>query len=215
MPNWCFNSIEINGEPKKMKRLIAVIDAARKKGSERFFESVIGVEDHTTPEELESGGWYNHNVCRFGTKWDIGFEQIEVDGDSVFINEETAWSPPVEAMKHLSTIYGVNVQMYYEEPGADFCGKTTILSDGTTDEEDYTYQGGIYKFEGFYEWWDREFEHNTEWIIDEFNDLPESNKSAEQKMTELVEESFDFLKENEVKEVVEHLLKEVKEVTES
>ena len=34
-------------------------------------------------------------------------------------------------------------------------------------------------------------------------------------MTELVEESFDFLKENEVKEVVEHLLKELKEVTES
>ena len=201
MPNWCYNNIEILGDKKTIKRMSAMLDAASSKKKDNFFESLIGVDENETPESLENGGWYNHNVERYGTKWDISYDDIVIDEESMVLNTESAWSPPIEGMRILSTMYDVSVQMYYEEPGAYFCGKATIQS-GNVDEEDYTYQGGIYHFEGFDEWFDREFVNSgLECIID---DIQEGDD-----LVEIVKDNYDFLKESEINECVDEIKKEL------
>jgi hypothetical protein len=204
MPNWCYNNIEILGEPKVIKRMSAMLDAASNKKKDNFFESLIGVDEKETTESLENGGWYNHNVERYGTKWDISYDDIMVDEDSMVLNTESAWSPPIEGMRILSTMYDVSVKMYYEEPGADFCGKATIQS-GNVHEEDYSYQEGIYQFEGFDEWFDREFINSgLEYIVDDFE---HGDKSED--LVEVIKDNYPFLKESEIMECVDELKKEL------
>jgi hypothetical protein len=201
MPNWCYNNIEILADSKTIKRMSAMLDAASNKKKDNFFESLIGVDENETPESLENGGWYNHNIERYGTKWDISYDDIVVDGDSMTLNTESAWSPPIEGMRILSTMYDVSVQMYYEEPGADYCGRATIQS-GNVHEEDYDYQEGIYKFEGFNEWFDREFINSgLEYIVD---DIEEGDD-----LVELIKDNYHFLKESEIMECVDELKKEL------
>ncbi len=201
MPNWCYNNIEILGEPKVIKRLSAMLDAASNKKKENFFETLIGVDDKETTESLENGGWYNHNIDRYGTKWDLSYEDIVVDDDSIVLNTESAWSPPIEGMRILSAMYDVSVSMYYEEPGADFCGKAKISS-GSVEEEDYDYQEGIYQFEGFDEWFDREFINSgLECMVD---DIEEGDD-----LVELIKDNYHFLKESEIMECVDELKKEL------
>jgi len=201
MPNWCYNNIEILADSKTIKRMSAMLDAASNKKKDNFFESLIGVDENETPESLENGGWYNHNIERYGTKWDISYDDIVVDGDSMTLNTESAWSPPIEGMRILSTMYDVSVQMYYEEPGADYCGRATIQS-GNVHEEDYDYQEGIYQFEGFNEWFDREFINSgLEYIVD---DIEEGDD-----LVELIKDNYHFLKESEIMECVDELKKEL------
>jgi len=201
MPNWCYNNIEILADKKTIKRMSAMLDAASNKKKDNFFESLIGVDEKETTESLEKGGWYNHNIERYGTKWDISYDDIVVDGDSMTLNTESAWSPPIEGMRILSTMYDVSVKMYYEEPGADYCGRATIQS-GNVHEEDYDYQEGIYQFEGFDEWFDREFINSgLEFILD---DIEEGDD-----LVKLIKDNYHFLKESEIMECVDELKKEL------
>jgi len=207
MPNWCYNNIEILGEPKVIKRLSAMLDVASNKKKENFFETLIGVDEKETTESLENGGWYNHNIDRYGTKWDLSYEDIVVDGDSIVLNTESAWSPPIEGMRIISAMYDISVSMYYEEPGADFCGKAHISS-GSVHEEDYTYQEGVYVFEGYAEWYDREFANSgLEWMSQELEgeDKPD--------FVGLIKENYPFLKEEEVEECASDLEQEVAAMT--
>lgn len=205
MPNWCYNNIEILGEPKTIKRMSAMLDVATNNKKDNFFETLIGVDEKETTESLENGGWYNHNIERYGTKWDISFTDIVVDEDSMVLNTESAWSPPIEGMRILSTMYDVSIKMYYEEPGADFCGKAHIQS-GNVEEEDYEYQEGIYHFEGFGEWYEREFANNLEYIAEEIAD-------DEANFMSVIKENYPFLKEEEVEDCACDLEREVVAMT--
>ena len=209
MPNWCYNNIEIHGEPKVIKRLSAMLDAASNNKKEHFFAATIGVDENETEESLNNdGGWYNHNIDRYGTKWDISYDDILVSEDSIILNSESAWSPPIEGMRILSSMYDVSVSMYYEEPGADFCGKAKI-SGGDVHEEDYGYQEGIYVFEGFEEWYDREFVNNgLEYLAQEVEE--EDNPD----FVGLIKENYPFLlKDEEIEQCVSDLEAEVVSMT--
>ena len=50
-------------------------------------------------EVLAGHDWYNWNVANWGTKWDVCNAYSEGDGEYQF---DTAWSPPIEAITHLS-----------------------------------------------------------------------------------------------------------------
>lgn len=66
-----------------------MLDVGSSKKKENFFETLIGVDEKETTESLENGGWYNHNVERYGTKWDISYDDIVVDEDSMVLNTES------------------------------------------------------------------------------------------------------------------------------
>ena len=209
MPNWCYNSIEVNGSPENIGGIKAVILTLKNSTEEdkknNLFKALIGLPPEVKDEEYDNGGWYNTNINWFGTKWDVDVNEFvqSVGKDYILLSGETAWSPPINFCRVLAETYGVQVSMYYEEPGCDFCGKCTIEADGTFVEEDYEYQEGIYRFEGFSEWYEREFASAMEWMVEEHQDEDEPN------FNQIISDNYGFLTEEEVEECASDLEKEM------
>lgn len=206
MPNWCYNNIEVSGSPKNIGRIAAVIQTLKNSkdkddSTSNLFRGLIGLPLKTDMDKYETGDWYNTNIDWFGTKWDVGLDFVqEVNKDYILLSGETAWSPPINFCVQLAKTYGVDVNMYYEEPGSDFCGKCVIDDEGGYSEEDYEFQHGIYVFEGFDEWYEREFSGSLDYYLDCLND-------EEMTPTELISNYCGFLTEEEVKECAEELEK--------
>lgn len=208
MPNWCYNYIEVSGSPKQIGRISSVIQILKNSNEEdakgRLFKSLIGLPPRLNPEDYETN-WYETNVEWFGTKWDVNVDEFvqSISEDGIVMSGETAWSPPINFCVQLAEQYGVEVSMYYEEPGCDFCGKCTIHSDGTYQEEDYEYQEGIYRFEGFSEWYEREFSSALEWMVEEHQDEDEPD------FVGIIRNNYGFLTDEEVEECASDLEKEM------
>ena len=77
--------------------------------------------------------WYDWNVTHWGCKWDVGADYaVEVDADNpntVILNFDTAWSPPIEFYETMTEM-GWSIKAFYYEPGMSFCG---IYEDGSDD----------------------------------------------------------------------------------
>jgi hypothetical protein len=73
------------------------------------FETLIGRDEKLVKEDYDNGGWWGHNTNRYGTKWDIDFNEHQFDftNGCLLINCETAWSPPTEFVENLSIIDGL------------------------------------------------------------------------------------------------------------
>ena len=210
MPNWCYNHIEVTGEPKGIRKISLIIETLKNEGgNDRLFQSLIGLPKGTDMENYENQGWYGTNVDWFGTKWDVGVEFVQdVEEDRITFSGETAWSPPVQFCIQLAKQYKVDVEMYYEEPGSDFTGKTWVDSEGNHTEEDYTYSEGKYRFDGFDEWYESEFlNHQSEYLVDELQDENEPDFIGS------IKENFPFLKDKEVEECADTLKSLVSELT--
>jgi hypothetical protein len=194
MPNWCYNNIEIKGEPNDIKKISNIIENLKIE-DDMLFQSLIGLPEGIDSEKYNED-WYDINVEWFGTKWDVGLEFVqEIKEDYILFSGETAWSPPVDFCIELSRIYNVQVEMYFEEGGCDFCGKCWIDSEGGCSEEVYGYHEGIYRFEGFQDWYEREWESMSDWMVDEFNeeDTPDFQRT--------IREKIPFLNDEEVEEL--------------
>ena len=210
MPNWCYNHIEVTGEPKDIKKISLIIQTLKNEGgNDRLFQALIGLPKGTDMENYENQGWYGTNVDWFGTKWDVGVEFVQdVEEDRITFSGDTAWSPPVQFCIQLAKQYKVNVEMYYEEPGSDFTGKTWVDSGGNHTEEDYSYSEGKYRFDGFDEWYESEFlDHQSEYLVEELQDENEID------FVETIKENFPFLKDKEVEECADTLKSLVSELT--
>lgn len=146
MPNWCSNWIVITGEEKPIKKITTLLENIKDKSESNVFKTLIGFDKSLTPEQYDNGGWYDSNVRRFGTKWDVSYEDccFDFSNDRITISIDTAWSPPTEFCKQLSMTYKVNVHITYEEGGCDFAGFAEYTPKGET-EETYGYKEGLYK----------------------------------------------------------------------
>jgi hypothetical protein len=169
MPNWCENEITITGD---ISEIVKDLNSIENKEERNVFKTLIGLPEGIGQEEYEKD-WYNINLDRFGTKWDISYEDCEPQefDDELVLTPNTAWSPPTEFCVNLAKKYGVEVEMYYHEGGMDFCGKTYILPDGTYTEDDYGYMQGLYKFNSDYFW--MEIESFIEYAIEEGQSVEE------------------------------------------
>jgi hypothetical protein len=81
--------------------------------------------------------WWDWRVQNWGTKWDIGWDdsrdKAELSGDhDMFVNFQSAWSPPLDAYATLVEM-GFSIRAYYFEGGCCFCGR---WEDG--EDEGYT-----------------------------------------------------------------------------
>jgi hypothetical protein len=187
MPNWCSNEITITGD---VSEIVKALDSIENKEERNVFKTLIGLPDGIGQEEYEKE-WYNINLNRFGTKWDISYEDCDPQefDDELVLTPNTAWSPPIEFCVNLAKKYGVEVEMYYFESAMDFCGKTYILPDGTYIEDDYKYMEGQYRFESDYFWLD---------IRDNIENSIYEGKSLEQFMVD-----YPYLSEEDKQEVIE------------
>lgn len=205
MPNWCSNSVTIIGDTTKItslgNRLKIISNDEELSGS--LFKTLLGIPKNTTIQEYDNGGWYDTNISNWGTKWDIniGGEDLDTSPETISFNFESAWSPPIEAFKGIAKKYGVEVELYYEEPGNNFCGKTWIDSEGGSKAEDYGYLEGVYRFDGFDDWWEREFRWNqAEFIVEDF-----VGTDVTPDFEVYMRENFSFLTEEEVIECANQL----------
>lgn len=122
MPNWCTNNITITGPKDKINKLI---ERARSANPKRPDEE-LGLLEAMVP----IGDWeYGTAVETWGTKWDVSTEGLEVYNiieDRAVIEGwfDSAWSPPVEAMRaYLAENPDVDIWMNYFEPGVSFIGE--------------------------------------------------------------------------------------------
>ena len=140
MPNWCDNNLFISHPDKKMME-----KALNAWNSGKFLSTLVPEPDYTKvnvkptfpinsatgepkPEFVDpETAWWDWRVQNWGTKWDIGWEdyqdKAELNGDNaMFVNFQSAWSPPLDAYVTLVEM-GYSIRAYYFEGGCAFCGK--------------------------------------------------------------------------------------------
>jgi hypothetical protein len=172
MPNWCGNVVEIKGDKEHLENLKNKI-ANGQNGSTNFMEYLIGLGD--IPENYSEGGWYEHNIERFGTKWDFPFSDVVYhrNEDSISIDIGSAWSPITPFLSILCKIYNVTATILYDEPGCDFGGKAEIDTKGNIYDHLCSYKEALYLYhnEHFWETVESDFE---EQIYDDYEEMIES-----------------------------------------
>ena len=160
MPNWCENHLELRHENPKM---LAKAKRAIKDGKlfQRFrpcpkalthtIEGFVGGEEQAQLEKRRAKNkkkyghesWYSWRYSNWGTKWDLGETQsVSVEGDTLFVSFDTAWTPPIPFLAYLHTEYGFQYRLMYVETGAGFGGiavpgdyaEMEILSEEDIDE---------------------------------------------------------------------------------
>jgi hypothetical protein len=133
----------------------------------------VGRDENITEDQFQNGGWYDHNINRYGCKWDIGWDDSNVDTDSddcITMSPQTAWSPPEGFCRLLAEQYGVDVTLEYSEPGCDFAGKLSVGPDGDYENETYGFLEGLYFIDEDYFW--MEVQNNLEFEFDEDEPRP-------------------------------------------
>lgn len=174
MPNWCNNSIVINGDKDKIKEIRDILESMDKTTDEPgIFESLVGRDENITEEQYRNGGWYQHNIDRYGCKWDVSYDNAVIDGDDEYItmNPDTAWSPPEDFCRLLAQKFGVTINLEYSEPGNYFAGRYTINENGDEFSESYDYLEGLYYIDEEYFW--MEVRNDLESLFDD-EDEPKS-----------------------------------------
>jgi hypothetical protein len=160
MPNWCNNTVEINHkDPAKMYALVEAVNAGKfcnfvipvpeslhivagRAGADDNPEQIALVEaENRNIAEHGYANWYDYQVAKWGTKWDVEpYDTVEYDDqhdkNGVTFGFDSAWSPPIGVYEAL-TEQGYTVRACYYEPGMAFAG---IWDDGA---DDYYELGGL------------------------------------------------------------------------
>jgi hypothetical protein len=155
MPNWCSNHITVRGtNSAEIKRLADAFDNGEFCGTVvpmpeelNITSGFLGSGDEQKELEAKSAAnlekhgfanWYDFNVAKWGTKWEIGGngDEAERDEDGLGFSApfESAWSPPIAVCEALVE-QGFEVVLYYYEPGMGYCGK---FEDGYDEYYEYS-----------------------------------------------------------------------------
>ena len=143
MPNWCSNTVMIQGDPNEVEALMeSVCDDSNPFSLNKIMPRPEELEGRSAPEKDEdyakrmvelygSADWYHWSIDNWGTKWDTGecrvisnFNDPMLPGyTTVKIEFNTAWAPPLPVYKELSKKFpNTNIYACYDEPGVDFAG---------------------------------------------------------------------------------------------
>jgi|TARA_R110000744_G_scaffold16558_5_gene45554 hypothetical protein len=111
MPNWCDNTVRIEGPVDKIYDLAVAVEA------EKMLQYMVPLSDNE---------WSYEGACEnWGTKWDVSevVMQHEVSDGIIEASFQSAWSPPTEAFRtYLLDNPDVDIHHVYYEGGNDFCG---------------------------------------------------------------------------------------------
>ena len=121
MPNWCSNTIEIEGTKEQINAFVSFLDEQTGKEWFSFFKP--------TPPELKEEGWYEWNIENWGTKWNcdaqdwVKVENPNADESSVTFWFDSAWSPPTALYEFIEATSTLNIKASYNEGGMGFVGE--------------------------------------------------------------------------------------------
>lgn len=130
MPNWCDNEIEIHSKkPDVLRAIESLIDVAEP------FEAILPL-----PPGIDDQGAYDWRVNNWGTKWEPEgwcIDASDADGGGLLrVRCSTAWSPPVDVLRHLSGRFpDAVIVVLYEEQGMAFTGGAVLHAGACVSEE--------------------------------------------------------------------------------
>jgi len=151
MPNYCENTICIEGptskikeiyeQHKKTKTFLAILYPP----PENMIRGNLSSEMEKVSRETGVPNWYDWQSENWGTKWDIGDDELIFEEDDAFENWSrirghflTAWSPPIKAYdEFLKNNKDCCLEAKYFEPGMSFAGEYN-----SGDDECYDYGCG-------------------------------------------------------------------------
>lgn len=121
MPNWCTNHIHITGDRVNINNLWSSLNV----GDETNLMDALPI-----PEDI-GDNWYDWCIQNWGTKWPMEVNTADKDDDRIYLQGNTAWSPPLALLAHIATWWKVTCEVTYDEMGMDFCGAAVFHPDGT------------------------------------------------------------------------------------
>ena len=138
MPNWCNNSITIQGPTDKIRTIwhrangsedySGLLNAMVEMPEELRGTTAPGDPDEVLQEKYGASNWYDWRVYNWGTKWEIDNQGLEFtdNGDGTATIEgwfDSAWAPPIEAYDaFLEHNEDCSIIADYHEGGMDFGG---------------------------------------------------------------------------------------------
>ena len=88
-----------------------------------IFDSIRKEAGNGLVEEFPSGSSRWGNINRWGSKWNAGSVEIDMDETSITIYFDTAWSPPKPVIYAITEQFSeLNVKHIYAEQGMGYCG---------------------------------------------------------------------------------------------
>ena len=147
MPNWCNNTISIQGPTKTLKPLW---EETKKSGLLQAMKPMPkGLEDTTSPTPKDKkqpmidgfDNWYDWRVQNWGTKCDVDMEGLELSDDGTTISGwfDSAWAPPIHAFEYfLTDNEDCSIKSYYYEGGMDFAGLWEDFADAEVTPSEFT-----------------------------------------------------------------------------
>ena len=125
MPNWCYNTIEIEGPKAEIDKFEKHLDNTK---GENWFSYFIQM-----PEELKEDGWYAFNVENYGVKWNCDASQWHrIDDRTIGFTFDSPWAPPIVLYENIESmelesesgyIDYFKVKAEYLEEGVSFMGR--------------------------------------------------------------------------------------------
>ena len=137
MPNHCYQSVYLAGDPKEIDRLYKAVKEEKFLNAvipepSNMFHGALGEEERKMCEAQGRPNWYDWRNENWMTKWDICQAEIieePQDGDHYPVPTKyftfrcwTAWAPPIPVWKKLHEM-GMEVQADYEDEGSLIEGK--------------------------------------------------------------------------------------------
>jgi hypothetical protein len=141
MPNWTDNHITISHPDKSLIDLIAATQDTDK----GVLSTVIPCPEELCDDDLTTWSrgpeqeardkkkaelkakyghesWYEWNIAKWGTKWDLCEPHIErIDDNTVVITAQTAWNPPIVAFETMKE-RGYKIRALYCGEGPEYAG---------------------------------------------------------------------------------------------
>lgn len=194
MPNWCSNTVLINGPTAKINKIKKAIKGD---GFLNYLNPMPEVLKNTTADgskredlikQTGHSDWYGWCTDNWGTKWEVSPDWSDPvvedmgDGESQLNwGFDSAWSPPIGAYEtYLAENDDVSIFATYYEPGMDFMG---VWDSG----DDRCYQVGDYDSQD--DFWDTadgmELDNNYG-IVENKAEWEEEQKAQEEDVTEYV-----------------------------
>lgn len=122
MPNYCTNHVHIHGKRENIAVLWDAITDVNE------VPNLMAVRPR--PDDI-GDDWYGWSIDNWGTKWEfIDINYFDKDDESIDIQGDTAWSPPLALLAFIAEQYGVNCHISYSEVGMDFCGVAAFAPNG-------------------------------------------------------------------------------------
>jgi len=202
MPNWCSNTLYIRGDADKVADFVQRVKLSPEMKEKRGQDYDILGSLYPTPEELTntvSGflgdedkqkaleaqqqenikkyghkDWYDWNNAKWGTKWGDCDTFLHEGSDSVEFSFQSAWSPPIEGIAHISAMFPeLRFVLSYYEDGMGYYGVTSF--DGTGDYldncDEYDNIDGRREIDWDGETWEDDIQHNDELVMEAIEEL--------------------------------------------